>query len=142
MDMAGKMVTAAGIAYVGTPMILAGTSIVVPGVGEVSMPLFMATVAAGSSLLSDYAQSQIFPMWSAELTTERRVNAAVASGVAAAGVGVGLTVPFMRTPGSRPPLFDLGASRAMALGVGSELAGSYMWYNVLKPALAPGTGFL
>ena len=102
----------------------------IPMLGRtVPVPALCGGIAAVSSVTSDYVQKNVFPMWSADHVSENRVAAMLAagtSGTLTAGALAGLDSSILR---------DFGVANALFIGAGSELVGSYLWFNVIQPAM-------
>lgn len=94
-----------------------------------SLPVMCAGLSGTASVVADYSQGHIFPMWELSMRDERRVAAALAgatSGALTAGMLAGIDTRLLR---------DFGLANALLLGAGSEIAGSMLWYNVVSPML-------
>ena len=128
-DYAGKAVSSAAVAA-GASRVMFGPNTTVRIMDrDVQMPVLMGAIAGGSSIVSQYAQKQVFPMWEASLMSERRTAAVLAG---ATGAGMTATTLAAINPGL---LGEFGLSQALFLGAMSEIAGSVLWYNVITPMM-------
>lgn len=121
----GQALTAAGVGAAATMYLHPNATITLPGV-NVDVPLwaFAAASCAAGSMISSVLHDSIFPLVDISERLSDPISSAVGAGISGASyAGIGTLA------GAVP---QLPATELVAVAAGAELAGSFLWHNVLS----------
>jgi len=123
----GKALTAASIGAGATMYIHPGASIGIAGY-DVPLWFFAAASCFTGSMVSDYLHDSIFPLVDLSEKLSDPVASAVGAGVSGASYAGIATVFNAAGAGAG----QLPALELIAVAAGAELAGTFLWHNVLS----------